>query len=292
MALQFRPLGYAVGAEVTGVDISKPIDDQTFAEIYAAFLQYSALLFRGTPVTREQHIAFSRYFGEVDNNDRSPRIRHPEYHEIQIITNKIKTSTIKDAFPGMIWHSDQSYSTQPAKATLLHALLVPGIGGDTMLANMCMAYDTLSDTMKSLIEPLEAVHFGGKARLDNSSPERAAETAKANPPTAHKLVQVHPETGRKSLYVGGKVKQIVGLNPDESQLLLGFLQTHAARPQFCYRHAWQQEDVLVWDNRCTNHVAIGDYDRRNERHIDRTTVKGLPAGRAYTGPVHYEGPRL
>lgn len=292
MALKFRPLCYAVGAEVTGVDISKPIDDKTFSEIYAAFLQYSALLFRGTPITREQHIAFSRYFGEVDNNERSPRIRHPEYHEIQVIQNKIKTTTAVGAFAGMIWHSDQSYSTQPAKATLLHALQVPGIGGDTMLANMYMAYDTLSDKMKELVGQLEAVHFGGKARLDNSTPERAAETAKANPPTAHKLVQVHPETGKKSLFVGGKVKQIVGMHPDESALLLNFLINHAARPQFCYRHAWQEHDVLVWDNRCTNHVAVGDYDRRHERQIDRTTIKGLPAGYAYTGPVHYEGPRL
>ena len=292
MTLQFRPLCYALGAEVTGIDIRSPIAPDIFSEIYQAFLKYSALLFRGTPVTREQHIAFSRYFGEVDNNDRALRIRHPDYHEIQIITSKIKTTSDPTAFAGQVWHSDQSYSTVPAKATLLHALQVPTIGGDTMVANMYLAYESLSATMQKIVESLHAVHFGGKARLDNSTPERAAETARQNLPTAHPLVQVHPETGRKSLFVGGKVKQIVGMHPDESTMLLKFLCEHAARSQFMYRHQWQKDDVLVWDNRCTNHIGLGDYDRSQQRTIDRTTVIGLPGGYPYTGSVHYQGPRL
>jgi len=292
MALHIRPLAFALGAEVTGVDISKPIAADIFSEIYAGFLKYSALLFRSAPVTREQHIAFSRYFGEVDNNNRSPRIRHPEYHEIQLITNKIKTTTNPYAYAGQVWHSDQSYSTVPAKATVLHARQVPDIGGDTMLANMYLAYETLSEPMRKIVEGLHAVHFGGKARLDNSTPERAAETARLNPPTAHPLVRVHPETGRKSLFVGGKVKQIVGMNPDESAMLLQFLCNHAARTQFTYRHQWRKDDVLVWDNRCTNHIALGDYDRSQQREIDRTTIVGQPEGYAYTGPAFYEGPRL
>ncbi len=290
--IQFQPLCFAMGAEVIGVDISQPLSDPVREQIYAAFIQYSVLLFRSTPISRDQHITFSRYFGEVDNNERTPRIRHPNYPEIQIITNKIKTTDIANAFAGMIWHSDQSYSTQPAKATLLHALEVPAIGGDTMLSNMYLAYETLSKTMQEVLEPLEAVHFGGKARLDNSSVERAAHTAKANPPTAHKIVQIHPETGKKSLFIGNKVKQIVGMNHEESRLIIDYLNHHMARTQFCYRHAWKTHDVLVWDNRCTNHVAVGDYDRRYERQIDRTTVKGLPNGYAYTGPILYEGPRL
>jgi taurine dioxygenase len=292
MTLQFRPLCYALGAEVIGIDIRSPIAPDIFSEIYQAFLKYSALLFRGTPVTREQHIAFSRYFGEVDNNDRAPRIRLPDYHEIQIITSKIKTTSDPAAFAGQVWHSDQSYSTVPAKATLLHALQVPTIGGDTMVANMYLAYESLSATMQKIVEGLHAVHFGGKARLDNSTPERAAETARQNLPTAHPLVQVHPETGRKSLFVGGKVKQIVDMHPDESTMLLKFLCEHAARSQFMYRHQWQKDDVLVWDNRCTNHIGLGDYDRSQQRNIDRTTVIGLPGGYPYTGPVHYQGPRL
>lgn len=292
MTLQFRPLCYALGAEVTGIDIRSPIAPDIFSEIYQAFLKYSALLFRGTPVTREQHIAFSRYFGEVDNNDRALRIRHPDYHEIQIITSKIKTTSDPTAFAGQVWHSDQSYSTVPAKATLLHALQVPTIGGDTMVANMYLAYESLSATMQKIVEGLHAVHFGGKARLDNSTPKRAAETARQNLPTAHPLVQVHPETGRKSLFVGGKVKQIVGMHPDESTMLLKFLCEHAARSQFMYRHQWQKDDVLVWDNRCTNHIGLGDYDRSQQRNIDRTTVIGLPGGYPYTGSVDYQGPRL
>ena len=292
MAVQFRPLSFVLGAEVTGVDVRKPVPADVLGEINKGFLQYSVLLFRGTPVTRAEHIAFSRHFGEVDNNDRAQRIRHPEYHEIQIITSKIKTTTDPNAFAGQVWHSDQSYSTQPAKATLLHALDVPPIGGDTLFANMYLAFEALSEPMQKIVEGLHAVHFGGKARLDNSTPERAAETARQNLPSAHPLVQVHPETGRKSLFIGGKVKQIVGMHPDESATLVQFLCNHAAQPRFLYRHQWQKEDVLLWDNRCTNHIGLGDYDRAYPRNIDRTTVKGLPAGYAYSGPVHYQGPRL
>lgn len=193
MSLQVRPLSYALGAEITGVDIRKPLDDTTFKDVHDAFLEYSVLLFRGQALTRDQHVAFSRHFGDVDNNDASPRIRDPEYHELQLIINKPQPDAKPTVFAGQVWHSDQSYSCRPALATLLRCVEAPGVGGDTMFSNMYLAYDMLSDVMKKLVENLEGVHFGGKARLDTSTAERAAETRKLNPPA------VQPVVDRKSV---------------------------------------------------------------------------------------------
>src|SRR5262249_5218841 len=151
---------------------------------------------------------------------------------------------------GQEWHSDHSHLPDPCSASLLHAIQVPGLGGDTMFCNMYRAYDTLSDGMKNLIKPLYAVHMDGKAVIDNSSPERLAETRKEYPQSAHPIARVHPESGRTALYVSDQVRMIVGMTQEESRPLLRFLVDHAVQPQNVYRHQWQQDDLLMWDNRC------------------------------------------
>jgi len=280
MAIQIRRLSHALGAEITGVDLREPLSDAAFKQINESFLEYGILLFRGQELTRDQHIAFSRRFGELDNNDAQPRDRDPEYHEIALVTNRPKPNgkPSDSRYTGRVWHSDRSYTTVPAAASLLLGLEIPDVGGETMFTNMYMAYDTLSDTMKSLISGLSGVHGGDTRPIIDLTPERAAEMKRLNPPVAQPLVRVHPETGRKALYVGDKVKKIVGMTNEESKPILEYLCRHATRYEFLYRHQWRRNDLLVWDNRCTMHIALGDFDETQRRHMERTTVMGTPSG--------------
>jgi len=291
MSLEIGRLSYPLGAEITGVDISKPLDEQIRRRIHAAFLEHSVLLFRGQSLTREQHIEFGRQFGEVDSQDEVPKYKHPDYPQI-LVHKSNPNGQPADKYPGKIWHSDHCYRLIPAMATLLRGIDVPRVGGDTMFANMYLAYEALSEGMKKLLEGLHGVHYGGKARVDTSTPERAAQTSQIAPPVAQPLVRVHPETGRKTLFVGEKCKEIEGLNSDESLLLLRYLCQLAARPQFVYRHRWQKNDLLMWDNRCTNHIALNDYDPTQIRHMEKTTLRGTPSGYVFEGSRQYEGPRL
>lgn len=286
MRLQIRRLSYTLGAEIIGIDIRQPLDDQSVSEIHAAFLEHCILLFRGQPLTREQHIAFSRRFGRLEEiADYRVKVRIPEYPEISLVTNQPRPGKSTKPYAGDRWHSDLSNTCVPAMASLLRGVEVPEIGGDTMFANMYLAYETLSDGMKKLIEGLECIHSGPEGKIDHSTPERAAETRRLNT-VAQPLVRRHPETGRKALYVGEqKVKQIVGMTIEESKPLIQFLCQHAGRPQFVYRHQWRKDDLIMWDNRCTNHIAVNDYDKTQIRHMERTTVMGTPSGYVYEGPL-------
>jgi taurine dioxygenase len=165
----------------------------------------------------------------------------------------------------------------PSLGSLLRGITIPPVGGDTMFTNMYRAYDTLSDGMKKMIADLHGIHTGSRKIVDLSS-DRAAEQRKLNPPIAQPVVRVHPETGRKALYIGEKVSAFVGMTEEESRPLIDYLVKHATRPQFVYRHQWRQNDIVLWDNRCTMHIALGDYEDGEIRHLERTTVKGTPSG--------------
>jgi len=274
--LKIRKLSYVLGAEVSGVDITKSLTDETFRGIHHAFLEHSILLFRGQSLTREHHVAFSRRFGELDKNDvlrNDAHIRNRDSGFPEISVNNPGPNPKPSDYSGQYWHSDRSNTCTPALASLLRGVEVPPVGGDTMFSNMYLAYESLTAGMKKLIEGLYGVHSPLKAHHTNKSPR-----------VAHSLVKVHPETGRKSLYIGDKVIQLVGMTVEESAPVIHFLCNHAARPQFVYRHRWRQDDLLVWDNRCTNHNAVGDYDKTQTRHMERTTVMGEPSGYVYEGP--------
>lgn len=286
MNLQVRRLSYALGAEIIGADLTHPLPAATFDAIHRAFLEHGVILFRGQEITREQHLAFSRRFGELDRNDAQPRDRDPDYPELLLVTNKPKADGKPGdgTYTGQVWHSDRSYTLIPALGSLLRSVEIPDVGGDTMFANMYRAYETLSDGMRKLIDGLHGVHVGSRKIVD-LTPERAADIKKLNPPVAQPLVRTHPETGRKALYVGEKVKQIVGLTPEESQPLLQHLCKHAANPHFVYRHQWRKHDLLMWDNRCMMHKAVGDYDLTQRRHMERATVMGTPSGYVCEDPL-------
>ncbi|MGH8618998.1 MAG: TauD/TfdA dioxygenase family protein [Burkholderiales bacterium] len=279
MALQLRPLSYALGAEVLGVDTAKPMSEGEFGAIYRAFLDNGILLLRNQKITREQHIEFSRRFGELDKHDALPSDRHPDHPELLMVTNAPKADGKPGdgKYTGHLWHSDMSFTLIPSLGSLLRAIELPPVGGDTLFANMYKAYDALSDGMKTLIADLHGIH-AGKRKIVDLTPERAAEAERLNPPVAQPVVRVHPETGRKALYIGEKVKCFAGMTEEESRPLIEYLVRHATKPQFVYRHQWQPDDIVIWDNRCTMHQALGDYDDQYLRHLERTTVLGTPSG--------------
>ncbi len=281
MSVTLRKLSHALGAEVVGTDLSQPLGNAAFAAIHDAFLSHGGvLLFRNQQaLTREGHIAFSRRFGELDRHDNLPRDRHPEYPELLMVTNAPKPDGKPGdgKYTGQLWHSDLSFTLVPAMASVLRAIAVPPVGGDTMFANMTLAYEQLSDGMKRIVAGLDGIHTGTRKIVDLSA-DRAEESRRLNPPIAQPVVRVHPETGRKALYIGEKVKCFAGMTEAESQPIIDFLCRHCFRPQFCYRHAWQPGDVLMWDNRSTCHVALGDYEDGFARHLERTTIMGTPSG--------------
>jgi len=258
------------------------MSESTFGEIYEAFLAHGILLFRDQDVTREQHIEFSRRFGALDRHEALPRDRHPDYPELLMVTNEPKSdgSPSDTKYTGRQWHSDMSFTTAPSLGSLLKSYAVPEVGGDTLFANMYLAYDTLSAGMKKLIAGLHGIHLSGTRKLanDTTGVTRAEEQKRINPPVAQPVVRVHPETGRKALYIGEKVKRFDGMTEEESEPLIDYLVRHATRPEFLYRHQWRKNDILAWDNRCVMHQALGDFDEAQLRHMERTTVLGTPSG--------------
>jgi taurine dioxygenase len=278
MAIRTRPLSYQLGLEILDVDLARPIDADTFQAIHQAFLDSEGLLlFRNQKVTREQHIAFTRRFGELDLHEAVPLDRHPDHPEVLVVANEPVIDGMKanGRYIGQVWHSDLAPSLAPAMGSLLRAIEIPPVGGDTMFTNMYAAYDALSDGMKKLIENLHGVHIRGRKAV---SADWEKENRRLNPPVAQPVVRVHPDTGRKALYIGEPVRSFEHMTEEESLPLIRYLVAHATRPQFVYRHQWQPDDMLFWDNRCTMHYALGDYDQSKRRYMERTTVRGAPSG--------------
>jgi len=282
VTINLRRLSYALGAEVCDINVAAPIGESEFGEIYRAFLDHGILLFRGQAITREQHIAFSRRFGELDPHDAFPSDRHPEYPELMVVTNDPQPDGTPSVsrYTGRRWHTDMSQTLRPAAASLLRCWRAPEVGGDTLFANMYAAYEALSVGMKKLIDGLHAIHYAGSRRLDSTSADQAhaAEQKRISPPVAHPVARVHPETGRKAIYLGEKVRRFDGMTEEESRPLIEYLNRHATRPEFVYRHQWRPHDILVWDNRSTMHQALGDFDPSQSRYMERSTVYGTPSG--------------
>ena len=284
MALDLRRLSHALGAEVRGVDVAAPLSESRFGEIHRAFLDHCILLFREQDVTREQHIEFSRRFGELDRHDAFPSDRHPRYPELMLVTNEPQPDGTPSVsrYTGRRWHTDMSHTTSPALGSLLRCWTIPEVGGDTLFANMYLAYEALSRGMQKLIADLHAIHASGSRKIDDTAAGRAHadEQRRISPPVAQPVVRVHPETGRKALYLGEKVRRFDGMTEEESRPIIEYLNRHATRPEIVYRHSWRQNDIVLWDNRCTLHQALADFDQTQRRHMERTTVLGTPSGYA------------
>jgi taurine dioxygenase len=279
--LAVQPLGYACGARVTGIDLAQPVTADTIAAINRAWLDHLVLVFPGQNLDPVKLVEFTRHFGELDDYASQPFNRHPDINEVMVLTNKFTNGKPSKTYnAGQNWHTDLSYTLRPAKGTNLYCMEKPSVGGDTMFANMYVAYDALSPKMQAFLDELEAVHDASLIEgLDKRGPEVASEFKRLNPPVIHPAVRVHPESGKRALYVNERVRQFVGLSEAESKPLVKFLCEHSIAPRFVYRHQWSVGDFVMWDNRCLVHLAVGDYDPREIRHMIRTSSMGDYYGR-------------
>jgi len=278
--LTVRRLGGAIGAEVSDINLADAGYDNIFPDIHRTFLDHAVVVLRGQDLSPAQLIEVSRKFGDLESHVLSD-FNLPDHPEVLMISNvKENGKPIGAIHAGQYWHSDLSYMRHPTQASLLHALDVPSHGGDTLFASMTAAYAALSAPMKSLLDGLTGIHDYTNAydkyfaHLPDRPPLSEEDQAKV-PPVTHPVVRTHPETGAKALYVNpGFTRRIKELTPGESGHLLDFLFDHCQQARFVYRHSWAPGDLVIWDNRCTCHLAIADYDMAERRHLIRTSVKG------------------
>ncbi len=284
--LKTRRLANAFGAEIMDIDLRERLDDATIASIRAQWNEYGILLFRNQPLGAQQLIDYSRRFGELDLHETVKPLRHQEVPELAVLsTIPVDGKPSPTEMVGRHWHSDLSYTTRPPLGSIFHAQILPEIGGDTLFTSTAAAYDALSDTMKKVIEPLWAVHdYMQVESMKRRDPAIVAQLGKNNPPVAQPIVRVHEETGRKTLYVGDQLtRRIVGMTERESAPLLKFLSGHMVDPLFTYRQKWQKNDLIMWDNRSTMHLALADFPPGSHRYCVRTTILGSPSGYLYQG---------
>ena len=276
MTLDVRPLSPALGAEVVGADLSRPLSDDAFARIKRAHLDHCVLVFRDQHLTPAQHIAFSRRFGDLHIHMLEQYLMedHPEILVLSNVRQGGRAIGFEDA--GRYWHSDVTYEEVPPLGSLLYGVEVPPEGGDTLFANMYAAYEALDAAAKRRVAGLRARH---RYNIDRRRPRRGTihvtdEQAAKIREVSHPVVRTHPESGRKALYVNpGFTVGIEGLAETDGAALLAELFDHIDDARFQYRHVWRQRDLVFWDNRCVMHHAT-DYDPVHTRHMLRTTVKG------------------
>ena len=275
--VHISPYSSALGAVVSGVDLAQPISDADFDKIRQAFHNFGVIFFRDQDITPEQHLAFARRFAPIDINRFFKAVDgYPEIAEVRKEADQ-KTNI------GGGWHTDHSYDEVPAMGSLLLAREVPPRGGDTLFANMHMAFEALSPGLQRTLEGLRALHstrhvFGAEAAYAKSKDmgERIGNAAAAIQDVYHPVVIRHPDTGRKTLYVNsGFTVRFEGWTAAESEPLLRYLYQFAARPEFSCRWQWQKGSLAFWDNRATWHYALNDY-HGHRRLMHRVTVQGTP----------------
>jgi taurine dioxygenase len=280
-----RPLSDAVGAEIGGVDLTRLTDAELDA-IVAAWDRHNALLFRDQTLTPDDLVAFSRRFGALEEapvmeNGRTPV---PGYPEIYVVSNVLGPDGKPIGSLGAgeaVWHTDMSYLENPPDASMLYALEIPPEGGDTWVAGMCRAYETLPADLKRAVEGRSIKHDG---TFNSGGYLRAGVQAKEDPResvgTPHPIVCAHPRTGRPALYLGRRrLAYVMGLPLDESEALLDALWAHATREEHVFAHRWRVGDLLLWDNRATLHRR-DPFDANARRIMHRTQIKGSTEPRA------------
>ncbi len=264
--LRIAPLTPTIGAEVHGIDLTRPLDDATLAELQDAWARHLVLFFREQDLTFEQHMALGRRFGELHIHPAAPK--DAEHPEILVVHGDDKVEFVA----GSLWHTDVSCDIEPPMASMLRIVQIPSCGGDTLFASMYAAYEGLSDRMQRFLTGLTGVHEGeqyyrgryGKGTLRDDD----------YPSAEHPVIRTHPVTGKPALYVNeGFTTRIKDLPVAESDAVLAFLFRHCAQPDYHCRFRWRENSVAFWDNRCTQHLAIWDYYPET-RHGYRVTIKG------------------
>jgi taurine dioxygenase len=270
--IQVQRLTPAIGAVISGVNIADELSERTLAEIRDAFLQHLVVFFRGQSLTPEQLVAFTRKFGEIGYYPFVEGMaEHPEVVEV----SKKEDETINF---GGLWHTDTSYLQTPPLGSVLYASEVPEFGGDTLFANMYLAYESLSEGMKALLSGLRGVNSAEKPDAAvtrvNRIAEKPKDAADVVTTASHPLVRTHPETGRKALYCSNAhTLTIEGMRVEESRPILEYLYKVQQREEFTCRFHWQAGSVALWDNRAAQHNALNDY-HGFRRVMYRVTLKG------------------
>lgn len=276
---ELRSFSGSVGAEVIGLDLGLQLNAADFSRIHRAHLDHHVLVFRDQRITPQQHIDFSRRFGRLIIHvlHQFHLTGHPEILTVSNIVENGKPVGLGDA--GKYWHSDISYKALPSLGSLLHAQELPAEGGDTLFANMHQAYDTLPEALRTAIDGKLAVHsylakYGQLQKDGNWRPTLSEQQLAQVQEVVHPVVRIHPETGRRALFVSeGFTTRIEGLPEDESREILDALFAHSVRAEHVYRHAWQPHDLVFWDNRSLIHLAAGCPDHLR-RKLFRTTIEG------------------
>lgn len=268
---EIEPVCPTIGAEIHGLDLTRPMNPATFAALEAALIEHKMIYLRDQHITTAQHVAIGRMFGELEVH---PFRASGEFPEIMVLDNHKDNPVLSTD----IWHSDTTFRECPTRYSILRCLRIPAVGGDTLWADMCAAYDGLSEIMKRTIDGLTAVHdFKNFRTLYGPGEEDQAKLRKMEklyPNPTHPVVRTHPVTGRKAIYVNPQFTlRIVGLNDDESEALLKLLYAQVHVPEYQVRLRWKPGTIVFWDNRSTQHYAANDY-YPNRRHMERVAVVG------------------
>jgi taurine dioxygenase len=270
--IEVRPLAGALGAEIFGVDLRQALDAATVAAIRRTWLEHLVIFFRDQDLAPAEFLAFARQFGRaieypfVKGLDDCPEV---------IPVLKLEHERVNF---GGIWHSDTSYLELPPMASMLVAREVPPVGGDTLFANMYLAYEALSERMRALLDGLVGVNSSAKADASKTREDRMKDNARADVRAEylaeHPVVRTHPESGRKALYINvAHTVRFQGMTEEESAPLLGFLFQHLTKPEFTCRFRWQAGSLAFWDNRCAQHNPVNDY-HGYRRVMHRVTLAG------------------
>jgi alpha-ketoglutarate-dependent taurine dioxygenase len=268
--IEVFPIAGALGAEVRGVEISRTLASEVVAEIRQALLDHLVIFLRNRKLTPQEQLAFARQFGQP--------MEYPQLKglpECPLITPVIKLEHERVNFGG-IWHSDTTYLERPPMASMLYALETPPYGGDTLFANQYLAYETLSEGYRKMLDGLVGVNSSLKADASRTREDRlhAAGAEHKALVAEHPVVRTHPETGRKALYVNvGHTTHFKGLTEEESRPLLDYLFGHQVKPEFTCRFHWEPGSLAFWDNRCTQHNPVNDY-HGFRRVMHRVTLEG------------------
>ena len=267
-----HPIAGPLGAEISGVDLGADLDEATIADIRRAWLEHLVIFFRDQDLSPARFLAFARRFGKP--------VEYPFVKglgETPEVIPVVKLEHERVNFGG-VWHSDTAYLDVPPMASLLVARDVPAVGGDTLFANMYLAYETLSPGMQRLLDGIVAINSSAKADATKTREDRVRDSARADRKqeytAGHPVVRVHPETGRKALYVNvAHTVAFEGMTAEESAPILQYLFRHQVQPEFTCRFRWRPGSIAFWDNRCAQHNAINDYHGQR-RVMHRITLAG------------------
>ena len=280
--IRVTPLSPACGAEISGVDLTKPLGESQFRAIKQAWDQHLVLVFRGQQVSQDDQLRFASYFGDLGTRKKPPEALRARTEgllqnneKVLLVSNiKVDGQPIGSFGEGEFWfHIDSGYSARPYKYTFLYALELPSYGGNTMFSNMYKAYEAVPPALKAKLAGRKALHIHEYNRAKQAN---ASGDISGIPHHSHPIFITHPDTGRKTLFVDRLMTtRIEGVSRDESDAILDELYELGERREFIFEHVWKLGDFLMWDNRCTIHART-DFPKEERRLLRRCTVEGEP----------------